>query len=132
MVERKAFVSNPKHQYRVSNMGNMIVVPITKRVETIMSIQACLFSWINFDLKENAGKKTFSHKLKHQHHVSQWGKHDCSTHNKKNRDYYEYPSLSQFRMNFDCNKKKGFSCKTKPSISCIQMRGTWLLCPHQK
>ena len=31
---------------------------------------------------------------KHQYDVSQWGEHDCSAHNKKNGDYYEYPSLS--------------------------------------
>ena len=33
---------------------------------------------------------------KHQYHVSQWGEHDCSGQNKKNRDCYEYQSLSHF------------------------------------
>ena len=31
MVERKAFLANPKHQDRVSNMENMIIMPITKK-----------------------------------------------------------------------------------------------------
>ena len=44
MVERKAFLANPKHQYRASQRGEL----------------------------------------------------DCSAHNKKNRDYYEYPILSHY------------------------------------
>ena len=37
----------------------MIVVPITKRMEFIMSLQVCLISWMNFDYKENGEKKAF-------------------------------------------------------------------------
>ena len=77
-------------------MENMIVVPITKRMEIIMGIQVCLISRINFDYKENGGKKAFLANPKHQYHVSQCGEHDCSAHNEKNGDYNEYPSLSHF------------------------------------
>ena len=56
-MERKASLVNPKHQYRVPNRENMIVVPITKRKDIIMSVQVCLISPINFDYKENDGKK---------------------------------------------------------------------------
>ena len=33
---------------------------------------------------------------KHQYRVFQYGEHDCSSHNEKNRDYNEYPSFSHF------------------------------------
>ena len=33
---------------------------------------------------------------KHQYSISQWAGHDCGANNKKNGDYYEYPSLSHF------------------------------------
>ena len=39
------------------NMENMVGVPITKRMEIIVSTQVCLISWRNFDYKENSGKK---------------------------------------------------------------------------
>ena len=56
---------------------NMIVVPITKRMEIIMSIQVCLISRMNFDYKDNSGKG-FLTSPKHQYGVSEWGEHDCS------------------------------------------------------
>ena len=37
----------------------MIVVPITKRMEIIMSIQVCLISGLNFECKENVKAKLF-------------------------------------------------------------------------
>ena len=49
---------------------------------------------MNFNYKENGGNKSFLAKLKHQDRVSQYGEHDCSAQNKKNGDYYKYPSLS--------------------------------------
>ena len=33
---------------------------------------------------------------KHQYRVSQCGEHNYSANNKKNKDYYEHPSLSHF------------------------------------
>ena len=39
-------------------------------------------------------KKAFLANPKHQYRVSQHGEHDCSANNKKNGDYYKYPSLS--------------------------------------
>ena len=42
-------------------------------------------------------RKTFPANTKHQYYVSQSGEHDCSAHNKKNGDCYEYPSLSHFK-----------------------------------
>ena len=41
-------------------------------------------------------RKAFLVNPKHEYLVSQRGEHDCSAHNKKNGDYYEYPRLSHF------------------------------------
>ena len=79
------------------NVQNMIVVPVTKRIEIIMGIQVCLISWMNFDYKENGETKSFHANPKHQCHVSQCGEHDYSANNKMNGDYYEYASLSHFK-----------------------------------
>ena len=62
-----------------------------------MSIQVRLISRINFDYKENGRKKGFIANPKHQYHVSQCGEQDCHANNEKNRDYFEYPSLSPFQ-----------------------------------
>ena len=78
------------------NKMGMIVVPITKRMEIIISIHVCPISQTNFDYKENLGNKSFSCKSKALISLSQWGEHDCSAHNKKNGYYYEHPSLSHF------------------------------------
>ena len=74
----------------------MIAMPITKRMEFAIGIQVCLISWMNFEYMENAGKKAFLANLKDQYHVSQCGEHYCRANNKKNRYYFEYPSLSYF------------------------------------
>ena len=96
MVERKAFLVNPKHQCHVSQCGEHDLVPIIKILEITMSIQVCLISWMNINCNENSGKKGFSCKPKHQYRVSQCTKHDCTAHNKKNGDYCEYRSLTYF------------------------------------
>ena len=41
--------------------------------------------------------KAFHANPKHQYHVPQRGEHDCGVNNKKNGDYYEYPSLSHLK-----------------------------------
>ena len=41
-------------------------------------------------------RKAFPTNPKHQYHGSKLGEHDCGARNKKNGDYYEYPSLSHF------------------------------------
>ena len=64
IMGRKAFLTNPKCQYRVSNEENMIVEPTTKRMKIITSIQVRIISWINFDYKENGGQKIFLCKSK--------------------------------------------------------------------
>ena len=94
MVERKDFVANRNFNIMHPNAENMIIVPITKRMEVIMSIQVCHISWININYIENGGKNSFPANLKHQYRVSQSGERDCGAHNKKNGDYYKDPSLT--------------------------------------
>ena len=75
---------------------NVIVVPITIEKEIIIRIQVCLILQMKINYKVNGGRKRFSCKSKHQYRASQYGEHDCNAHNKKNADYYEYPSLTHF------------------------------------
>ena len=96
MVERKAFLQIQSISIMYPNVENMIVMRIIRRIEIVISIQLYLISWINFDYMENGGKYAFLANPKHQNRVSECGKHDCSANNKKNRDYYVYPSLSHF------------------------------------
>ena len=79
---------------------SMTVVLLTKRMEIIMATQVCLISQMNINYEENGEKKSFSCNPKHGYHVSQLGELDCSTHNKKNGDYYEHLSLSHFMDEF--------------------------------
>ena len=116
-------------------MQNMILVPITKRMDIIMSIYVGLISWINLMIRKMVERKAFLTKSKHQYCTSQWGEHDCSAHNKKYGDYFENPSLNHSRKNFDYKEngeKKSFSCKSKASISCIPMWRTWVAVPVAK
>ena len=79
------------------NEENIIVMPILKRMEIIMSIQVYLISRMNFDYEENDGKKALLVNPRHQYRVPQCTKHDCNANNKKNGDCYRYPSFSNFR-----------------------------------
>ena len=40
--------------------------------------------------------KAFLANPKYEDSASQCGEHDCNANNKKNGDYYDYPSLSHF------------------------------------
>ena len=43
-----------------------------------------------------AARKAILANPKHQYCVSQCREHDCNANNERNKDYYEYPSLSHF------------------------------------
>ena len=96
MAERKLFLQIQSSNIVYPNVENMIVMPITKGMEIVMSIQVFHILQINFDDKEIGGKKAFLINPKHQCHVSQCEEEDCNANNKNNGDYYEYPSLSHF------------------------------------
>ena len=64
MMERKAFLQFQSINIMYSNVGNKIVVPVTKRIEIIMSVQVSLISQVNINYLENGGKRNFSYKSK--------------------------------------------------------------------
>ena len=67
---KKAFLANPMINIVYPKVEKMIIMPITKRTEINMSIQVCLISLMNFNHKENGGKKAFLINPKHQYGVS--------------------------------------------------------------
>ena len=64
MVERKLFLQIRSINMVYPNVENLIVVPITKRIEIIKCIHVCLISRMNFDYTKNGWKKSFSCKSK--------------------------------------------------------------------
>ena len=94
MAERKHFLQIQSANVVYPYVENKVVMPITKGMKIIMSIQVCLNSWKNFDYKENGRKKAFLTNPKHQCRVSRCGKQDCHANNKRTGDYYENPRLS--------------------------------------
>ena len=68
---KKAFLTNPSVNIVYPNVENMIVMPIAKRMDIVMSIHVCLISQMNFDYMKNGGKKAFLTNPKYQYHVSQ-------------------------------------------------------------
>ena len=110
-------------------MKNMVAMPITKRMESVMGIQVCPISWLNFDYTENGGKKAFPANPKHQYCVSYYGEHDCNANNKKNGIVMgiQVCLVSWMNINYRENGgKKSISCKSKASRSCIPKWRTWL------
>ena len=59
MVERKLILQIQCINIVYPNVEYMIVVPITIRIDIIMSIKVCLISQMNIHYKENGGKKAF-------------------------------------------------------------------------
>ena len=70
MVERKLFLQILSINIVYPNIENLIVVPITKRMEIIMCVHVCLISRMNFDYKKNGGKKDFLANPKNQYQAS--------------------------------------------------------------
>ena len=94
--ERKAFLPNPKHQDCVPNMENMIVVPIIKKWRLLQVSKFVLFHGLTLAIRKMVERKAFLANTKLKYCVSQCGEEDCSANNKKNKGYYEYPSLFYF------------------------------------
>ena len=94
MIERKAGLANPKHQYHVSQRKGHDYGANNKKNEDYYRYPSFLIPWINFNYKENDGKKCFSSKSNASISCILWEEHDCSTHNKKNGDYYRDPRWS--------------------------------------
>ena len=69
-MERKLFFQIQSINMVYPNVENLIVMPITKRIEIVMRIQVCLISRMNFDFKENGGKNALLANPKSQYRVS--------------------------------------------------------------
>ena len=61
----------------------MIIVPITKRIEIIKSIQVCPISQRTLIIRKMVKRKAFLAKPNRQYRVSQCGEHDCSAQSQK-------------------------------------------------
>ena len=70
MVERKLFMQIQSINIIYPNGKNMIIMPITKRMEIIICIHVYLISQMNFDYVENGGEKAFPANPKRQYRVS--------------------------------------------------------------
>ena len=94
LMGRKTFLANLKHQYRVSNKENKIIVPITKRMRLLWVYKFVSFHEWALIIRKMVDRKVFLANPKHQYRVSQYGEHDCRATNKMNGDYYGHPSLT--------------------------------------
>ena len=126
-MERKAFHANRKHQYHVPWWEEQDYGARNKRIEIIMGIQFFTFHEWTLIIRKMIERKALPANPKRQYRVSQWEEHDCHANNKKNEDYYRYPSFLIPRMNVNFKEndgKKCFSSKSKALMSCILMRRT--------
>ena len=62
--KKKLFLEIQSINVIYPNEERMIVMPITEGMGFITSIPACLILWMNFDSKENGGKRSYSCKSK--------------------------------------------------------------------
>ena len=127
MVERKLFLQFQIIHMMYPNVDNMIVMPITKGREIIVSIQVCVISWMNFDYKENGGKKLFL-QIQSLNIVYPNVENMIVVPMIKRMEIIMSIHICLIRwMNFGYKENarmKGFSCKSKVSILCILMRRT--------
>ena len=116
MVERKLFFQIRSINIASPNVENMIVVPITKRIKIVMSIQVSLISRMDFDYEENGAKKALLANPKHPYCVPYYGEHDCNAKNKRMEIVMGIQVCLIPWMNFDYKKnggKKGFLANLK-------------------
>ena len=96
MVERKAFLANPRLQYRASQCGEHVCSAHNER-----NVDYCVSKFDSFHewtliISKIVGRKAFLANLEHQYHVSQGGECDISAHSYRKGNYNAYSSLSHF------------------------------------
>ena len=97
MVERKAFIGNPKHQDHVSQCGKHGCIANNKKNRDFYAYP-CLSYFHGWTLitGKMVESKAFLPNPKHQDQFSQCREHDCRANNKINGDYSKQTSLSHF------------------------------------
>ena len=119
MVEEKDFLANPKHQYGVPQCVEHDCSANNKKMTVIMSIQVCVISWMNLDYKENGANPNIMYTNEGNKIVVPITKGIEII-----KSFQVYP-ISRIDINYkQYSGKKNFSCKSKTSISCIQMKRT--------
>ena len=129
MVERKAFLGNPKHQYYVTQRGEHDCIAHNQK--------KCRFLWVSkfvsFQgwtlITGKMAKKLLFLQIQIIYRVSQCGEHDYSSNNKKDWRLLwvsKFVLLHRWTLTMENGGKKSFSCKSKALISCTPMRRTWL------
>ena len=97
MTESEAFPVNPKNDDRVSQWREHDYDAYNKKNGDCYEYPSLShFKDWTLIIRKMMESKAFLGNPKHQGCVSQRGEHDCGANNKKNRDYYEHPSLSHF------------------------------------
>ena len=100
MVGGKAFLAKPKYQSYVSQCGRHDSSAQThKEWGLLWESKFNSFDGETLIIRKIVGRKAFFAKSKHQYRASKWGEHDYSAHDKRNGDYYDYPSLSHLMDN---------------------------------
>ena len=94
--KEKLFLQIQSFNIMYPNIKNKIVVPTTKGMKIITSIEDCLIHGWTLVTRKMVERKAFLANPKHQYRVSQYGEHDFSAHSKKNDDYYAYQSFTHF------------------------------------
>ena len=124
MVDRKFFLQIQSNNIMYPKAENMIIVPIRKRREIIMSIQVYLISRMNFDYKENDRNKAFLANPKHNIMYPNVANMIVVLISNRKGIIMSIQVCHISRMNLDYKEnggKKSFSCKSKASISCIPL-----------
>ena len=96
MVQRKALLANPKHQYRVSQCGEYDCSANNKKNGDYYEHPSLSHFTDELWLLGKWWKENFSCNPNHQYCVSYYGEHDCHAYIKRNGDYYGYLTLSHF------------------------------------
>ena len=124
-MEIKCFLPNQSINIVYTTIENVIVMPITKTMEIVTSIQVCPISWMTINYKENSGKKLFLLNKSIKIVSPNEGRIIVVPTVNKMEIIMHFQVCLISWMNFDYKENggnKSFSCQINASISCIPMR----------
>ena len=94
---KKSFSFETKAPTLFSQWGEHALVPNQEKIEIITTILVCLIWMMNFDFKENGGKKSISYKTKASISCTEWGEHIYGAKSERKVYYYKNPCSSNLR-----------------------------------